>query len=469
MAEKQNRELSRDLSSRQMQMIALGGTIGVGLFMGSSATIKWTGVSVLLAYAIAGLVLYLVMRALGEMLYVDPSVGSFANYATKYIHPVAGYLTVWANVFQWLTVGVSETIAVGMYLDYWFPHIPGWATGVVVLAMLTAANLVTVKAYGEMETWFSLIKVVTIIFMIILGLLVIVLGFGNHWQPIGFSNLWTHGPFFAGGVKGFFFALSIVITSYQAIEIIGITAGEADNPQVAIVKSIKSIVARILVFYIGAIFVIITIYPWNELDQVGSPFVETFSRVGITAAAGIINFVMMTAAMSALNSGIFSSSRMLYTLAIGKELSPKFLKLSKHRVPTLPVLAISGGILLGIILNAVLPLFWHGSSSIFVLVYSASTLPGMVPWFVILWSQIKFRKENASQMVNHPFKMPFAPYTNYFAILMLLVTLVFMVFNPDTRVPLFIGLGFLVIMSIVFFATRKSHRRNSEVSSSKTL
>ncbi|MGO1280305.1 MAG: amino acid permease, partial [Leuconostoc mesenteroides] len=218
-----------------------------------------------------------------------------------------------------------------------------------------------------------------------------------------------------------------------------------------------------------AIFVIITIYPWNELDQVGSPFVETFSRVGITAAAGIINFVMMTAAMSALNSGIFSSSRMLYTLAIGKELSPKFLKLSKHRVPTLPVLAISGGILLGIILNAVLPLFWHGSSSIFVLVYSASTLPGMVPWFVILWSQIKFRKENASQMVNHPFKMPFAPYTNYFAILMLLVTLVFMVFNPDTRVPLFIGLGFLVIMSIVFFATRKSHRRNSEVSSSKTL
>lgn len=335
--------------------------------------------------------------------------------------------------------------------------------------MLTAANLVTVKAYGEMETWFSLIKVVTIIFMIILGLLVIVLGFGNHWQPIGFSNLWTHGPFFAGGVKGFFFALSIVITSYQAIEIIGITAGEADNPQVAIVKSIKSIVARILIFYIGAIFVIITIYPWNELDQVGSPFVETFSRVGITAAAGIINFVMMTAAMSALNSGIFSSSRMLYTLAIGKELSPKFLKLSKHRVPTLPVLAISGGILLGIILNAVLPLFWHGSSSIFVLVYSASTLPGMVPWFVILWSQIKFRKENASQMVNHPFKMPFAPYTNYFAILMLLVTLVFMVFNPDTRVPLFIGLGFLVIMSIVFFATRKSHRRNSEVSSSKTL
>ncbi|MEX0380316.1 amino acid permease [Leuconostoc sp. MS02] len=457
MAEKKNRELSRDLSSHQMQMIALGGTIGVGLFMGSAATIKWTGVSVILAYALAGLVLYLVMRALGEMLYVDPSVGSFANYATKYIHPLAGYLTVWANVFQWVTVGISETIAVGLYLDFWFPGIPSWVTGMVVLAMLTLANLTTVKAYGNMESWFSMIKVVTIILMIVLGLMVIVLGFGNGWQPIGFSNLWRHGPFFAGGFKGFMFALSIVITSYQGIEVIGITAGETENPKQAIVSSIRSIVARILIFYIGAIFVIITIYPWNQLDQVGSPFVETFSRVGITAAAGIINFVMMTAAMSALNSGIFSSSRMLYTLALNKELPPKFLGLSKHRVPTLPILAVSGGILLGIILNAVMPFFWRGSSNIFVLVYSASTLPGMVPWFVILWSQIKFRRENAHHMVEHPFKMPLAPYTNYFAMIMLLITLVYMVINPNTRIPLFIGLAFLIIMSFIFLLTRKGH------------
>lgn len=455
-----NRELNRDLSSNQMQMIALGGTIGVGLFMGASSTIRWTGVSVILAYALAGIILYLVMRALGEMLYVDPAVGSFANYATKYIHPLAGYLTVWANVFQWLTVGVSETIAVGMYLDYWFPNIPGWVTGIVVLATLTLANLSTVKAYGNLETWFSMIKVVTIVLMIILGFMVILLGFGNGWQPVGFSNLWTHGAFFAGGFKGFMFALSIVITSYQGIEIIGITAGETANPKHAIVAAIKSIVARILIFYIGAIFVIITIYPWNQLDQVGSPFVETFSRVGITAAAGIINFVMMTAAISALNSGMFSSSRMLYTLALSKEISPKFLKLSKHRVPTLPVLAISGGIFLGIILNALLPLFWHGSANIFVLVYSASTLPGMVPWFVILWSQIKFRRENKAHMAEHPFKMPFAPFTNYFAILMLLVTLVYMVINTDTRVPLLIGFIFLVVMSIIFFMTHRSRSTN---------
>ncbi|ADG40101.1 amino acid transport protein [Leuconostoc kimchii IMSNU 11154] len=459
MVKEDKRELNRDLSSHQMQMIALGGTIGVGLFMGSASTIKWTGVSVILAYALAGLVLYLVMRALGEMLYVDPAVGSFANYATKYIHPLAGYLTVWANVFQWITVGISETIAVGLYMNYWFPELPNWITGIVVLVTLTLANMTTVKAYGNMESWFSMIKVITIVLMIILGMMVIVLGFGNGWKPVGFSNLWSHGPFFAGGFKGFMFALAIVMTSYQGIEIIGITAGETQNPKHAIVAAIRSIVARILIFYIGAIFVIITIYPWNQLDQVGSPFVETFSRVGITAAAGIINFVMLTAAMSALNSGIFSSSRMIYTLALNKELSPKFLKLSKHRVPTLPVLAISTGILLGIILNALLPFFWQGSSSIFVLVYSASTLPGMVPWFVILWSQIKFRKENKHHMSEHPFKMPLSPYTNYFSILMLLITLVYMVINPDTRIPLLIGLGFLIVMSVIFFITHKQHSR----------
>ncbi|MDF7637766.1 amino acid permease [Leuconostocaceae bacterium ESL0958] len=455
--EKEKSELKRSLSSFQMEMIALGGTIGVGLFLGASSTIKWTGPSVLLAYMVAGLVLYIVMRALGEMLYVKPEVGSFANYASHYIHPVAGYLTVWANVFQWLMVGISETVAVGVYIDYWWPGVPDWVSAIIVLILLTATNLVTVKAYGKMETWFSLIKVLTIIFMLILGFLMILFGFGNHGHPLGFSNLWSHGSFFAGGFKGFMFALSIVMTSYQAIEIIGITAGEAEHPQEAIVKSIKSIVARILIFYIGSIFVIITIYPWNELDAVGSPFVETFAKVGITAAAGIINFVMLTAATSALNSGLFSSSRMLYTLAKQGEISPAFLKLSKNRVPDVAVLAMSAGILLGIVVNAVLPLIWKGSEDVFVMFYSASTLPGMVPWFVILISQLKFRQENPDLLAGHPFKLALSPWTNYFAIFALVITLIFMTLNPATRVPLLIGFAFLAIMTVLYFW--RHHRR----------
>lgn len=445
------RDLRRSLSSRHMQMIALGGTIGVGLFMGSTSTIKWTGPSVLLAYGFAGLILYIVMRALGEMLYLDPSTGSFANYATEFIHPVAGYLTAWSSVFQYLFVGISEVIAVGEYLNYWWPNLPDWISGTVVVVTLCLANLISVKAYGELEFWFALIKVVTIIFMLILGALVILLGLGNNWHPIGFANLWQHGGFFTGGVSGFIFSLSIVMASYQGIEVIGITAGEARNPQETVIKSIRSIVGRILIFYIGAIFVIITIYPWNQLSAIGSPFVETFSRVGITAAAAIINFVVITAALSGCNSGIFSSSRMLYTLGLRGEVGKRFTQLNRHGVPALPVITMAVGIFCGIIFNAVLPLFTKNGANIFVMIYSSSILPGMVPWFVILFSELKFRREHQEKMVDHPFKLPLYPWSNYFSLASLIVVLFFMFINPETRISIIIGCVFLIVMAIIFF------------------
>jgi AAT family amino acid transporter len=447
--------LSRSLSSRQMQMIALGGTIGVGLFMGSASTIKWTGPSVLLAYGLAGLILYMVMRALGEMLYVDPSTGSFAKYATEYLHPVIGFLTAWSNVFQYLVVGISEVIAVGTYLEFWFPTMPKWIAGVVVVITLCLANLSSVKAYGELEFWFALIKVLTIIMMIILGFFVIVFGVGNHGNPVGISNLWTNGGFFTGGLKGFIFALSIVVASYQGIEVIGITAGEAENPQENIVRAIRSIVGRILIFYIGAIFVIVAIYPWNKLGVMGSPFVETFAKVGITFAAEIINFVMLTAAMSGCNSGIFSSSRMLYTLGLENHLPKSFVKLSRHNVPYIPVLAISIGILIGLVLNYALPIFFHTSNNIFVIVYSSSVLPGMVPWFVILFSELRFRKINKEKMRDHPFKMPLFPISNYLAIFALIVILIFMFLNPETTLSLLVGVVFLIVMTVIYFVKER--------------
>ena len=448
-------QLQRSLTSNQMQMIALGGTIGVGLFMGSTSTIKWTGPSVLLAYAFVGLLLYLVMRALGEMIFINPTTGSFADYATNYIHPLAGYLTKWSNVFQYIVVGISEVIAVSQYLNYWWPNLPGWISGVVVIATLTLANLASAKAYGTMEFYFAMIKVVTIILMIVLGVMVIFLGLGNHWHALGLSNLWSHGGFFTGGVKGFIFSLSIIVGSYQGIEVLGITAGEAANPRHAIVSSVKSVVWRILIFYIGAIFVIVTIYPWNQLAAVGSPFVETFSKVGIAGAAGIINFVVLTAAMSGANSGIYSSSRMLFKLSRDKETSGVFQKLSSHHVPYVSILAISGGILLGLILNTLLSLYSKSTANIFVLVYSSSVIPGMVPWFVILWSELSFRRSNKELLKDHPFKMPLYPLTNYFAIFALVLIVIFMFINPETRISVSIGAGFLVLLSLFFFATNK--------------
>lgn len=453
-------QLKRSLTSNQMQMIALGGTIGVGLFMGSTATIKWTGPSVLLAYGFAGLILYLVMRALGEMLYINPTTGSFADYATNYIHPVAGYLTMWSNIFQFIVVGISEVIAVSQYLNYWWPGLPGWVSSLVVIITLTLANLVSTKAYGTIEFYFALIKVLTIILMIIVGALVIFLGFGNNWHPVGLSNLWAHGGFFTGGVKGFLFALSIVVGSYQGIELLGITAGEAANPKTAIVASVKSIVWRILIFYLGAIFVIVTIFPWNQLAAVGSPFVETFSKVGITGAASIINFVVLTAAMSGTNSGIYSASRMLYKLSKEGKVSKIFGRLSKHQVPSVSILAISAGILLGIILNVFLSSFKGGAANLFVLVYSSSVLPGMVPWFVILVSELRFRRSNPELIQQHPFTMPFYPMSNYLAIFSLLAIVVFMFINPDTRASVSVGAAFLILLSINFAI---KHRQSKEV------
>ncbi len=463
MKNKQQPQLKRSMTPAQMEMIAIGGTIGSGLFMGATSTIKWAGPSVLLAYAFVGVVLYGVMRALGEMIYISPGTGSFADYGAKYIHPLTGYLVKWSNVFQFIIVGISDIIAMTQYLNYWWPNLPDWLSGIVMIIFLTLANLASAKAYGRLEFWFAMIKVVTIIVMIIIGLLVIVVGLGNHWHPVGISNLWSHGGFFPNGLKGFIFSMAVIAGSYQGIELLGITAGESASPRHAIVKSVKSVLLRILIFYIGAIFVIVSIYPWNQLKAVGSPFVETFTKVGITGAAGIINFVVITAALSGANSGIYSASRMLFKLAIDKEVPAFFGKLSKRVVPNVAIVTISFWIFLGFIVNFILTSVNSASKDLFVIVYSSSVLPGMVPWFVILMSELNFRKVHPEQLRDHPFKMPLYPAYNYFSLIMLALIVLFMFINPDTRVSVSVGVIFLVIMTCIYFYRAKHGKEDAEI------
>ena len=457
----ENNELQRGLNARQMQMIALGGTIGVGLFMGATSTIKWTGPSVILAYLIAGIFLFLIMRAMGEMIYINPTTGSFATFASDYIHPAAGYMTAWSNVFQWVVVGMSEVIAVGEYMNYWFPSLPNWIPGVIAVLFLMAANLVSVKAFGEFEFWFALIKVVTIVLMIIAGLGLILFGIGNGGNPIGISNLWSHGGFMPNGFIGFFFALSIVIGSYQGVELIGISAGETKNPQKNIVKAVNGVIWRILIFYIGAIFVIVSVYPWNQLGNIGSPFVATFAKVGITFAAGLINFVVLTAALSGCNSGIFSASRMIYTLAKKGQMPKVFTKVMKNGVPFYTVFAVSMGILIGALLNVILPLIIDGADSIFVYVYSASILPGMIPWFMILFSHLRFRRLHPEKVHNHLFKMPGGAIANYLTIMFLLLVLVGMLLNKETAVSVVIGIVFLTAVTLYYFI--RYHKKERQI------
>ena len=450
-------ELKRSMTAGQMEMISLGGAIGVGLFVGASSTIKWTGPSVLLAYIFVGVILYIVMRALGEMLYVDPGTGSFADYASEHVHPIAGYLAEWANVFQYIVVGISEVVATTEYLRFWWKGTSDWVAGVIIILFLLVANLASAKAYATLEFWFAMIKVVTIILMILLGFAVILFGFGNGGHPVGFSNLWSHGGFFTGGLKGFFFSMAIIVGSYEGIELIGISAGEVSDPHKAIVKSVKSVLWRILIFYVGAIFVIVTIYPWNKLDSIGSPFVTTFAKVGITAAASVINFVVLTAALSGANSGIYSSSRMLYKLAHEGEAPKTFGHVSKRIVPSHAIIGITSGIFIGFMLNVLAQFLNKSLANVFVIVYSSSVLPGMVAWFVILLAELRFRKKNPDLMKNHPFKLPLYPYSNYFALIMLVVIVIFMFINPETQISVAVGAIVLIVAALVYVV---KHRKD---------
>lgn len=459
MAENNAPKLKRSMTAGQMEMISLGGAIGVGLFMGSTSTIKWTGPSVLLAYIFVGLILYIVMRALGEMLYVNPGTGSFADYATEYVHPLAGNMAEWAAVFQYIVVGISEVVAATEYLKFWWPKTPALLVGIIIIGFLLLANLASAKAYASLEFWFSMIKVVTIVLMIIVGLLVILLGLGNNWKPVGFSNLWSHGGFFTGALKGFIFSMSIIVGSYQGIELIGISAGEVANPKEAVVKSVKSVLWRILIFYVGAIFVIVSIYPWNQLSAIGSPFVETFTKVGITGAASIINFVVLTAALSGANSGIYSSSRMLFKLANEGDAPKIFGKISKKIVPSKAIVGITSGILIGFVLNFILSTINKTMDEIFVIVYSSSVLPGMVAWFVILLAEYKFRKHNPEIMKKHPFKLPLYPYSNFFAFAILVLIVFFMFLNDETRVSVTVG-ALVLLASATEYYFRRMHKKN---------
>lgn len=311
---------------------------------------------------------------------------------------------------------------------------------------MALANLAAVRLYGEIEFWFAMIKVTTILVMIIVGLGVIFFGLGNGGLPTGFGNLTQNGGFFAGGWKGFLTALCIVVASYQGVELIGITAGEAKNPQVTLRSAIGKVLWRILIFYVGAIFVIVTIFPWNEIGSNGSPFVLTFAKIGITAAAGIINFVVLTAALSGCNSGMYSCGRMLYALAKNRHLPAVMGKVSANGVPVAGVALSIVILLIGSCLNYVIP----NPQRVFVYVYSASVLPGMVPWFVILISQLRFRKAHREALTTHPFRSLLFPWTNWLTMAFLLCVLVGMGLNEDTRMSLIVGLFFLGVVALVY-------------------
>ena len=437
----QKKGLQRGLNNRHIQLIALGGSIGVGLFYGSSATIQMAGPSILFSYLIGGLVIFTIMRALGEMAVDEPVSGSFSSYANRYLGTFAGYLTGWTYWFMWVVVGMAEITVVGVYVNYWFPDIPHWLIALVVLIVFTMINLANVKAYGEFEFWFALIKVVAIIGMILLGLGIIFLGIGNGGQPIGFDNLWTHGGLMPNGVNGIMMSLVLVMFSFGGVELVGITAGEAKNPQHSIPLAINNVIWRILIFYIGALGIMMTLYPWNKVGTNGSPFVLIFDKVGIPGAANIINFVVITAALSAFNSGLFASGRMLYNLSLQNN-GPKFFgKLSKNGSPRRGILFSSLFLLVAVFLNYIVP------EKVFLYISSVATVAVITSWTIILITQLKFRQLKTKKEIEKlAFKMPLYPFSTYLALTFLALVIVLMGFIEDMRIALIVApIWFLIL------------------------
>lgn len=276
----QGKELKRGLEERHVTLMSLGAAIGVGLFLGSASAIKLAGPGILLAYGFSGMIMFFIMRALGEMAIQKPVAGSFSKYARDYLGPLAGYLTGWNYWFLWVVTCMAEITAVGIYMGYWYPDVPNWIWALSALVIMTTVNFLAVKAYGELEFWFALIKILAIVLMIAVGLLMIVFGIGNGGVATGIKNLWDNGGLFPNGFKGILLSLQMVMFAYLGIEMIGVTAGEVKNPEKSLARAIDSVFWRILIFYVGALFVIMSIYPWQEIGSQGSPFVLTFEKSG---------------------------------------------------------------------------------------------------------------------------------------------------------------------------------------------
>jgi AAT family amino acid transporter/D-serine/D-alanine/glycine transporter len=446
--------LSRNLRNRHIQLIALGGTIGVGLFLGSAQAIHNAGPALIFTYVVAGVAIFFIMRALGELLTYRPVAGSFATYADEFCGPFAGFVTGWSYWFMWVLTAMAELTAIGVYVRFWLPAVPQWLPPLVALVILYGVNLFAVRLFGELEFWFALIKIVTILALIVAGVGVIVFHWGNFGAHASFSNLWSNGGFAPFGVMGILLTLQMVMFAYSGVELIGVTAGEAENPAVVLPRATNGIIFRILLFYIGALVVIMALVPWNQLSPDTSPFVFVFQKLGIPAAAGIINIVVITAAASSCNSGIFSTGRMLYSLACRGQSPRAFAAVSSRHVPAAGIHVSAAVMLVGVFLNYVVP------KHVFVWVTSVSLIGTLWTWGIIMVSHLGYRRAvRDGRVAAASFRMPGAPVVNWVVVAFLLFVTVMLWLQPDTRVALFVAPIWFGLLAVGYFSLRAQPAR----------
>lgn len=433
MTEQDEEKLQRSLTNRHIQMIAIGGAIGTGLFMGSGKTLSVSGTSIILTYLIIGFFFFFVMRAMGELLLANTNFKTFADFATAYLGPWAGFFLGWSYWCNWIITAIADVIVIGGYMQFWYPDMPVWIPAFASLAILTILNFVAVRMFGELEFWFSLIKIVAIILFIVAGLYLI----STHYvSPNGvtasFSHLLESGSMFPYGLTGFLAGFQIAIFAFVGIELVGTTAAETKDPHKSLPKAINSIPLRILLFYVGSLVCIIAVTSWAQVSPERSPYVEMFTHVGLPIAAGLINFVVATSALSSANSGIFATSRMLYGLSLENDAPKSFSKLSKRKVPIRGLVFSMLCVTLGTSILFIVP----NVMTAFTIISALTSILCIFTFMLIVLSYIAYRKKDPELHLKSNYKMPGGLFMAWFTMLFLVFTIVILAFDHDTLIAL---------------------------------
>jgi L-asparagine transporter-like permease len=429
------------LTARHVQFIAIGGAIGAGLFLGSGIAISRAGPALLIAYGSAGMVIFLMSRALGELALFHPVAGAFGEYASQYLGRQMGFITGWSYWLIWILVGAAEITGIGMLMRYWYPGVPQWIPALVTVVALYTTNSMAVKSYGELEFWLALVKVTTIVGLLVGGVWILASGVAVSGQHIGISNLWLYGGFLPHGWHGVLDALPVALFGFGGIEIIGLTAAETARPEEALPRAVNGVAYRILIFYLGSLTMIMLLWPWNALDSSRSPFILVLERLGFPAAAGLINAVVITALVSSCNSGIFASSRMLHSLSISRR-APGWLRpLDADRVPSRSVTACSIVLLGGVGLNYLIP-----DRVLGFLMAGVSALL-LWTWAVIMLCHLAYRRDVAKGRAEEVrFRLPVSPFSNWLVLIFIAVVALLLGINRETRVAYYSAATWIVVL-----------------------
>ncbi|WKS80601.1 amino acid permease [Edwardsiella tarda] len=457
MSEQHGEQLQRGLKNRHIQLIALGGAIGTGLFLGIAQTIKMAGPAVLLGYAIGGFIAFLIMRQLGEMVVEEPVAGSFSHFAYKYWGDFAGFASGWNYWVLYVLVAMAELTAVGIYVQYWFPEIPTWVSAAVFFLLINAINLANVKIYGELEFWFAIIKVVAIIGMILFGGWLLFSGQGGPEASV--SNLWDQGGFFPNGVMGLVMAMAVIMFSFGGLELVGITAAEADDPQRSIPKATNQVIYRILIFYIGSLAILLSLYPWGKVVEGGSPFVMIFHALDSNLVATILNIVVLTAALSVYNSSVYCNSRMLFGLAQQGNGPKALLKVDARGVPVVAIGLSAAATLLCVLINYLMP----GKAFELLMALVVSAL--VINWAMISVAHLRFRAQKDREGVVTRFRAFWYPAGNYLCLIFMATILVIMFFTPGIQISVLLIPLWLVVLAIGYAIKKQRTRQHGSLSS----